>query len=161
MGRGLAARPQNPAPAQPLAIHASAPRASPLTRNRIRLGPFQHDGYIRLCVYACNTTCVYAARNIRCISPNTSPFLCRSHSSPNPAVAVFVNFVASVLTSIQNSFYHCHLHCSLQARSSLYHSLPKSQITRPFRFKTQFHASNTLILLSIYIIFSRRHFCRV
>ena len=48
-------------------------------------------------------------------SMNTSPFLTRSHLSPNLAITIFISFVVSVHTSIPKQLPHRHFHCSLQA----------------------------------------------
>ena len=66
---------------------------------------------------------------------NTSLFLTRSHLSPNLDIIIFVSFAVSVhhldsktASTIATSIVHSKLDCCNY--NSLYHNLPKSQISR-------------------------------
>ena len=59
---------------------------------------------------------------------NTSPLLTRSHPSPNPAIIIFVSFTISIHTLIPKQLPPLPLPSLTTA--TLYHNIPKSQITR-------------------------------
>jgi len=76
-------------------------------------------------------TTTHSVRNLGFIFDEHSPFLTRSHPSPNLAITSSSASLYPSIPRYQNSFHHRHFHCSLQPwLLQLYHNLPKSQITQ-------------------------------